>query len=44
MGRYSRGIAITGTALGFVLIITTAVLIMVFVVLVHGLSNNAATF
>jgi hypothetical protein len=44
MGRYGRGMAIAGIVLGFILIIATAVLIIVFVVLVHGLANNTATF
>ena len=44
MGRYGRGMAIAGIVLGFILIIATAVLIIVFVVLVQRLSNNTATF
>ena len=44
MSRYSRGIAIAGIVLGFVLILGTAALIIVVEVLIHGLSNNTATF
>jgi hypothetical protein len=44
MGRYGRGIAIAGVVLGFILIIAMAVGIIVFMVLVHGLANNTATF
>ena len=43
-GENGRGMAIAGIVLGFVSIIATAVLIVVFMALVHGLSNNAATF
>jgi hypothetical protein len=43
MGRYG-GMAIAGIVLGSILIIGIAVLIIVFVVLVHGLSSNTATF
>jgi hypothetical protein len=43
-GENGRGMAIAGIVLGFVSIIATAVLIVVFMVLVHGLSNNTATF
>jgi hypothetical protein len=40
-----RGFAIAGIVLGFVLIIATVVLIVAFMtLLVHGLSNNTATF
>jgi hypothetical protein len=43
-GENGRGMAIAGIVLGFVSIIATAVLIVVVMVLVHGLSNNTATF
>jgi Domain of unknown function (DUF4190) len=43
-GEGGRGMAIAGIVLGFVSIIATAVLIIVFIVLVHGLSNNTGTF
>jgi hypothetical protein len=43
-GEDGRGMAIAGIVLGFISIIATAVLIVVFMVLVHGLSNNTATF
>jgi hypothetical protein len=43
-GENGRGMAIAGIVLGFVSIIATAVLIAVLIVLVHGLSNNTATF
>jgi hypothetical protein len=43
-GENGQGMAIAGIVLGFVSIIATAVLIVVFMVLVHGLSNNTATF
>jgi uncharacterized membrane protein len=44
MDRYGRGMAIAGIVLGFILIIATAALVVVFVAMIHGLSNNAATF
>jgi hypothetical protein len=44
MDRYGRGMAIAGIVLGVLSIIATAVFFIVFMVLVHGLSNNAATF
>jgi Domain of unknown function (DUF4190) len=43
-GEDGRGMAIADIVLGFISIIATAVLIVVFLVLVHGLSNNTATF
>ncbi len=43
-GEGGRGMAIAGIVLGFVSIIATAVLITVFMILVHGLSNNTGTF
>jgi hypothetical protein len=45
-GEDGRGMAIAGIVLGFISIIVTAVLIVIifFVVEVHGLSNNTATF
>jgi hypothetical protein len=45
-GEDGRGMAIAGIVLGFISIIVTAVLIViiVFVVMVHGLANNTATF
>jgi hypothetical protein len=39
-----RRLAIAGVVLGFLSIIATAVLFIVFVGLVQGLSNNTATF
>jgi hypothetical protein len=45
-GEDGRGMAIAGIVLGFISIIVTAVVIViiVYVVMVHGLSNNTATF
>ena len=43
-GEGGRGMAIAGIVLGFVSIIATAALIIVFMILVHGLSNNSGTF
>jgi hypothetical protein len=39
-----RGMAIAGIVLGFIFIIAAAVLIIVFMAMVHGLANNTATF
>jgi Domain of unknown function (DUF4190) len=43
-GEGGRGLAITGIVLGFVGIILMALLIIFFVAIIHGLSNNSATF
>jgi hypothetical protein len=43
-GEGGRGMAITGIVLGFVGIILMALLIIFFVAIIHGLSNNSATF
>jgi hypothetical protein len=43
-GEDGRGMAIAGIVLGFISIIATAVLVIILVVLIHGLSNNTATF
>jgi hypothetical protein len=42
-GEDGRGLAITGIVLGFIGIIATALLIIFFVAIIHGLSNNTAT-
>jgi Domain of unknown function (DUF4190) len=43
-GEDGRGMAIAGIVLGFVGIIATALLIIFFVAIIHGLSQNSATF
>jgi Domain of unknown function (DUF4190) len=43
-GEDGRGMAIAGIVLGFIGIISMALLIIFFVAIIHGLSNNSATF
>jgi hypothetical protein len=43
-GKNGRGMVIAGLVLGFIFIVAAVVLITVYMVLIHGLANNTATF